>query len=285
MKKPMTFEQQLDILLNRGLIIENTNECLEILRSINYYRLSAYLLPFKLKNNSYKDGTSLVKIKKIYEFDCKLRLLILSAIEEIELYLRTQFAYHFAHTYGTLGYLNPNNFSCRHNHEKFVNSISAVIKSNRSSPVVKHHIKEYEGKFPVWVIVEFFSIGNLSYFYADWAVADKKKLAKLLYETTYPFLDSWLKCLTVLRNRCAHYSRLYYANFTDMPRVSSTVNYKCTRRAFDQLMVLKFLHPHNDKWNKVFCAPLASLVSEYRTSINLEHIGFPKDWMDILSNT
>ena len=123
MKKPMTFKQQLDILLNRGLIIENTNECLDILRSINYYRLSAYLLPFKLKDNSYEDGTSLVKIKKIYEFDCKLRLLILSAIEEIELYLRTQFAYYFAHTYGTLGYLNPINFSSRHNHEKFIDNI------------------------------------------------------------------------------------------------------------------------------------------------------------------
>lgn len=137
----------------------------------------------------------LKKIYRIYEFDRSLRTLLFSTIEEIELYLRTQLAYYSTHKHGALAYLDPQYYNKQHDHEKFTNTIDAAIHNHKNTPVVQHHNLVYGGAFPIWVIVDFLSIGNLSYFYADWLTEDKKYIAKNLFGTTYPFLDSWMKCI------------------------------------------------------------------------------------------
>lgn len=48
-KKWLSFEDQLDLLVERGLIIKNKNFALPYLESIGYYRLSGYWYPFKEK--------------------------------------------------------------------------------------------------------------------------------------------------------------------------------------------------------------------------------------------
>ncbi|MCL2820273.1 MAG: Abi family protein, partial [Oscillospiraceae bacterium] len=157
-----------------------------------------------------------------------------------------------------------------------------AINNNSNTPVVMHHKAKYKGVFPIWVIIDFFSLGNLSYFYNDWLVADKKVIAKNLFNTQYTYLDSWLKCITVLRNRCAHYSRLYFSTFTDKPKIPSIVEYTCTRRVFDQLIMLKLLYPDKSKWNEMFFNPIVLLITEYKDSISLNHIGFPRNWRSLL---
>jgi len=285
MKKPTTFDEQLQLLESRGLVIGNDDKCLDFLRSTNYYRLTAYLLPFKQDDDTYLPGITFERIHQIYEFDRKLRILLFSAIEEIELFLRTQLAYYSAHTHGVLAYLDEKRYNDRHDHEKFMCAIDAAISNHKNTLIVKHHKAAYSGAFPIWVIVEFLSIGNLSYLYADWLKDDKKRVAKDLFSTTYPFLDSWMKCITVLRNRCAHYSRLYYTRFTDMPRIPPTVEYECTGRVFDQLLMLKFLYAHKHKWNTSFVVPLETLVGEYQDSVDFKHIGFPENWLELLQHS
>lgn len=284
MKKPTTFEEQLQLMKSRGLIIDNEDKCLDFLRSINYYQLSAYLLPFKQSDGTYFPDTTFERVCQIYEFDRKLRALLFSVIEEIELFLRAQLAYYSAHTHGTLGYLEEKHYNISHDHERFIQSVDAAIKNNKNTPVVRHHDTEYGGKFPIWVIVDFFSIGNLSYFYSDLLIESKKYIAKELFSTSYPFLDSWMKCITVLRNRCAHYSRLYYALFTDTPKIPPTVEYKCSGRVFDQLLMLKFLYAHKSKWNTSLVLPLETLVNEYQGSISFKHIGFSDNWKELIEH-
>ncbi|WP_419041775.1 Abi family protein [Holdemanella porci] len=53
-------------------------------------------------------------------------------------------------------------------------------------------------QFPIWVIIEFFSMGMLSYLYADLKSADQKMIAKKSYHTSSVCLKSWLRCLTDL---------------------------------------------------------------------------------------
>ena len=282
MKKPLKHNEQLNLLKSRGLVIEDEDKCLDFLRSVNYYWFSAYFLPFKQKDGSYIPGTSFEKVFRIFEFDRKLRTLIFTVVEEIELKLRSQLAYHFAHAYGPHAYLDAKYYNGSHDHKKFIKTISSAVNNNRNTPVVMHHNVKYGGLFPIWVIIDFFSFGNLSYFYNDWLVKDKKILAKSSFNTSYTYLDSWLKCITVLRNRCAHYSRLYFSLFTDTPKIPSSAGYKCTGRVFDQLVMLKLLYANEDKWDDTFVKPLTVLVSEYSDSITLDHIGFPDNWMDLL---
>ena len=92
-KNPTTYTQQLDKLKLRGCTTKNDEFCITVLKVVNYYRLSAYFLPFKNNNDTYIKGTNFEQVFNIYEFDRKLRRIILVAIEEIEVFTRATLAY------------------------------------------------------------------------------------------------------------------------------------------------------------------------------------------------
>lgn len=281
-KKPTTFDEQIDKMIGRGCDVGNRDFAKKVLNEINYYRLTAYFLPFKRQDDTYFAGTSLETIYNIHKFDCELRILCYSAIEEIEIMLRARLSYYFAHRYGALGYLCDYNFNSRHNQEQFLQRINNMIKKNNKQPFVKHHIEKYNNSFPIWVIIELFSFGELSYFYSDMQTIDKKRLARQICGSTYSNLKSWLVCLTDLRNYCAHYSRLYYTRFTAHPATPLNFGYSLQKRIFDYILVLKFLYPNRDEWKEKFLMPLKSTIEKYTKHINLKHIGFPDNWYDIL---
>lgn len=223
------------------------------------------------------------RIQRIYEFDRKLRTLVFEITEEIEFYLRTQFAYYSGHKYGPLGYLEEKNYISKHNHVLFQKKINERIQENQNTNVVKHHFEKYDGKFPIWVIIEFFSLGMLSYFFSDMKNLDKKTIARDLYDTTYDHLSSWTRCLTELRNRCAHYSRIYFWKFTSIPKEPEDEVYILDRSLFSQILMLKYLYPDAEKWNNKCIDELKTLIGEYLPDISLEHIGFPENWVDLIA--
>ena len=276
-KEPKTYDEQLAILQSRGIIVLDRDRCKKILSSVNYYRLSAYFLPFKLKNGNYKSGTSFLRAYRIYEFDRKLRNIVFAAIEEIEIFLRARFAYYHAHKYCATGYLNSQNFSLNHDHEKFRSPIEREIEHNRTTSIVKHHKAVYNGTFPIWAITELLTFGILSKFYADLTASDQKDLARSLYHTSTKNLKSWLRCCTDLRNICAHYGRLYYRIFTAIPAGLNIPN-RQGARLWGAVLVLKSLFPDKVKWNTEILPALNALVEEYSADINLYHIAFPDDW-------
>lgn len=157
-KSPLTLNEQLQKIKQKGFVVDESLETyfLNFLQHNNYYRVSAYFLPFKnilLKN---KESVNLSKVVNIYEFDGKLRTLISHTIESIEISLRSELSYYVAHKYGALGYLNSEMFLHRHNESNFKKRIELCISENSKTPVVKHHLDNYGGKFPIWVIIEFF---------------------------------------------------------------------------------------------------------------------------------
>ena len=58
-KPPVDYCQQLGKIAKRGCIIDNEQEALEFLKKVNYYRLTAYFLPFKTQDDRYISGTRL----------------------------------------------------------------------------------------------------------------------------------------------------------------------------------------------------------------------------------
>ncbi len=272
-------DEQVEKLKSRGCVIGNEENCRCTLENVSYYRLSAYFLPFITPDNRYVDGTSFEKIFRIYSFDRKLRSLLFSAIEEIEISLRARFSYYHSQKYGPLGYLSPDNFNNAHNPEKFAASIAREIESNSKTPFVRHHLDKYDGKFPLWAVSELFTFGMLSYFYNDLVTQDKKAI----FGRAYKDAGGWLRCCTDLRNICAHYGRLYYRIFSAKPSgISADEREKS--RLWGAILVVKALYPSKPRWNSEVVPAISALIEEYKEDISLYHIAFPDDWEEKIKN-
>lgn len=281
LKVPTTYAEQMEILQQRNVQIEDETRCEEILRAINYYRITAYLLPFKLPDGKYEEGTRFSAAYQLYEFDRKLRNALFSALEEIEIYLRSRFAYFHVHKYGAEGYTEESNYSAQYRAERFSENLKREIESNQRALFVKHHIEEYGGHFPLWAAVELFSFGMLSRFYSDLKTPDQKELARELYGSNPKNVKSWLHCCTDLRNICAHYGRLYYRVFSSIP-ANVNADSNSEKRLWGAVLALYELYPYKEKWNTEHLPKLEALFEEYKNDISLYHIGFPENWIDEL---
>ncbi len=115
-KYALTLEEQADLILDRGLVAERA-ELIMRLQAVNYYRLSGYLHPYRTRDvdgnltDDYKTGANLNEIWRRYNFDRRLRIILLDAIERIEVAVRTRLVFHFTHAHGPFGYLSPNNLT------------------------------------------------------------------------------------------------------------------------------------------------------------------------------
>ena len=283
LKQATTYDEQISKLREHGCEITDERFCKEVLAKISYYRLSAYFLPFRIFGNKYKSDTTFSKVYNLYEFDRKLRRLIFTAIEEVEVYLRAQLSYFHAHKYGSDGYMNAVNYNKKHDHDSFLERIKELIKVNNKSALINHHMVNYNGKLPLWAIMELFSFGMLSYFYIDLPKPDQKFIARDAFGTTNLNVKSWLYCCTDLRNMCAHYSRLYFRKFTAIPAKVPHIQGK-ERTLFAAIMALRALYPDIQKWNNEFMPAMMALFDEYASCIELRHIGFPDNWEDLIEN-
>ena len=282
-KKPKTYDQQIAILKNKNIAIIDDVSAKTFLKQVNYYRFSGYFLPFQINGHgSLFPNITFERLQAIYEFDEQLRNLIAGVVDEIEVYFRSQLAYYHAHKYGEEGYMDACNYNNKHDHISFTKRINSCIKENARTTVVQHHMKKYNGHFPIWVIIEFFSFGTLSYFYRGMKNNDKAAIAANLYSINYQTLDSWMRCLNDLRNKCAHYSRLYYWIFPAIPKMPSSEKYIPTRRLFAQLYMLKLMYPNHQKWNENVWKPLVKLVNNYKKYISNKHLDFPYRWKAML---
>lgn len=91
-KPVIDVSQQLALLEQRGLIIKNPEKAAHYLEVISYFRLSAYMRPFQQPNDDqhrFYPQTEFKQIVALYAFDRELRLLLLDAIERIEVAIRS----------------------------------------------------------------------------------------------------------------------------------------------------------------------------------------------------
>lgn len=285
LKKATSYEEQVKLLADKNIIIKDKQQCISFLSKTNYYRLSGYFLPFISKETEKCFiPTDFERICSIYYFDSELRNLLSFAIEKIEVHLRSQLSYFHGHKYGPDGYMDNSSYNPKHNHASFIKHINDCIKENEKTLIVQHHIARYNKKLPIWAIIDFFSIGMLSYFFRGMKNKDKAAIAKDLYSVNYQTLESWLRCLTDLRNKCAHYSRLYYWIFPATPKMPSGEKYVPTRRLFAQLYMLKAMYPDPIQWNNDIVKPLGKLIQKYKPYISLKHLDFPYQWKSMLTN-
>ncbi len=290
-KPAKTFEEQLDILINRGMEIPDHSQALHDLTHVNYYRLQAYWLPYETSRDPHRfqEGTSFETVLKHYKFDRELRLLLLDAIEYLEVSFRTQWAYHISHAYGSHGYLE-NSKGLRKDERRLIADIEDLKNHvQRSDEVfVKHYKEHYEEELPpAWVSCEVLSLGLLSRLYSNLRAYKVRRDISASYRLDETFLEGFLEHLTYVRNVCAHHSRLWNRHLTKkMPLPKSKPEglrenihidklNQSEHKIYNTLVVIQHLMTiicPASNW----ALKLYALINNY--SINSKRMGFPESW-------
>ena len=296
-KAPLTFAQQLQQLQSRGLEVADQSAALTQLASISYYRLSGYWYPFRTRDaagvvgSSFVPGSGFEQVIELYEFDRHLRLLILDALERVEIAIRTRITYHMGHRYGAFGHTDATNFHPGFDHAKWLAKLEEETRRS-SDEFIRHYRAKYSGfpRIPIWMLTEVMSFGALSFFYKGLrndhksGVEDKKAVADY-FGLHHKRLGDWLHTLTYVRNVCAHHSRLWNRELAIRPDRAKHHEWlppatPRNDRIFYILLMLRHLQrssENGDKWALEvtrLLKPMAA-VHGYRVAM-----GMPENWQE-----
>ncbi len=302
-KRPLkswnTFEQQLNILQDRGLVVEDFERSKHYLSCIGYYRLSGYWYPFrqpispKKRDDIFIANTCFNDVLGIYQFDKKLRLICLDALERIEMAIRTEVAYLLgrsdpqAHLHARFldgDFTKYDKRFGKSKHEMWLERYDQQIRRAKKQALVQHHLYYYDG-MPIWVAVEVLDFGSISMLYSGLKYKHRQQIAEK-YKTNEDVFASWIHALNVVRNICAHHSRLWNTNIPKPAKKSEDMNgwHSLNRKkVFFYLCLMKHLlsiiNPRAT-WDK----RIESLILDFPTvandAISVEDMGFTnwEDW-------
>jgi abortive infection bacteriophage resistance protein len=284
-KSALSFPEQVTLLKSRGLIITDEKKAIYCLTHINYYRLSAYIFPFlrDKTNHSFKEGVDFFDIINIYNFDRELRLLILSAIERIEISIKTSIVYVLSQKYDPFWLNNKDLFLDQISYSETIVKLKEEIK--RSDELfLDHYFSKYSGSIPpAWIAFEIASFGLVSLLYRNLKLNKDMKEISQRYGLNHIVFSSWLHSLSYVRNVCAHHARLWNRELGVQPSIPKSVGgvwLKNTLIKNDRIFIIITLIEYLLKvinFEDKFLIKLKELFKLY-PSIDLAPMGFPKDW-------
>ncbi|HPM10529.1 MAG TPA: Abi family protein [Paludibacter sp.] len=95
-KPALSVDDQVALLRQRGMGFPDEVAARHVLNYVNYYRLRAYWLPFEVGSaanataaHAFMPGTQFETVLTSYTFDQRLKLLLMDAMERVEIALRT----------------------------------------------------------------------------------------------------------------------------------------------------------------------------------------------------
>lgn len=211
-----TLDEQIDILKNKGLVIDDIEATKEILLRENYFFISGYRHLFFKSNESKKliTNTNFREIYGLFNFDRQLRNIIFKNILIIENNIKSVISYNLSKSYGIMekNYLNPKNFTREPEKTRQVNDLIKKMKrqirvNGVQHEATSHYISNY-GYIPPWIVVKVLSFGIVSELYGILKSDDQKDIASV-FGVNYQELMSYLTILANYRNLCAHEDIVY----------------------------------------------------------------------------
>lgn len=220
-KPSLTISDQIKLLESRGLIIKDKQKAENYLANISYYRLSAYMYPFKdLATDKFANGTTFEQVLDLYLFDRELRILVFDAIERVEIAFRTQLIYQPAIIGGSFWFEDDFFFDDKNRHLEHLRKLDEEVDQSYEV-FIDHFYKKYDENCPpVWMSFEVVSLGLLSKFYQNLKFNDAKKAIAKHFSLNNPkILQSWIRSITYVRNITAHHARLWNRTLTNKPTI------------------------------------------------------------------
>ncbi|RZA20265.1 MAG: Abi family protein [Proteobacteria bacterium] len=311
---------QLALLKSRGLQVSDDVAAIECLHRNGYYRLSAYWYPFRViasqldaqgkpildnrgtplqvRTDQFLPGSRFEDAHALYVFDKKLKLLLLDAIERIEIAARVEVALvlgernPFAYTQQQLFHPDFTRVVGPRNQSRFQSCTDKFNDRLRSSKddFVRHHRDKYgQAPLPIWIAIELWDFGLLSFYYEGMAFRDRDAVARRFGIPRRNLMGSWLRSLNYIRNVIAHHGRLWNLNLAISPQLPAAGE----MQGFDALLSLrnvnfrlysiccilsyftKVVNP-TSSWPKDVVNLIESVPA--MPYVGLQDMGFPTDW-------
>jgi abortive infection bacteriophage resistance protein len=319
-KPHLTHQQQLAQLVGRGLACPDQRAAIDLLKTVGYYRLSAYIYPFRellpdrtdhsprpYRSDRIRDGVTFEHIEALWRFDRRLRLVCLDAIETIEIGLRSRLAY-------VLGLRDPLGQVHRQSldadacsrparraglqtnqdaFEQWLAKYDGLANEARNEDYVVHHRQKYDGDIPIWIAVEFFDFGALSRLFALLDKHDQNTIAEETGVHGGPLLAAWLRDVNYIRNLCAHHSRFWNRQPTYKPgkfrpaQIGSSLVHAARleprNKIYVHLAILAYLVRSLDP-RQNWPLTLRTLVKKFPDIPGVSpetDMGFPQSWSDL----
>jgi len=288
-KKPNDINDLILKMNSRGLDCSNTLLTEQSLSYIGYYRLRGYFYPFYkmdtsqtkpslIEPKSFENNIKFEDIIDLYEFDRKLRLIVLEEIQKVEVALRTCLSEYMSNKYKNAHWFMDMSIVSRDfKHDGLFQKIQ-----ESKEQFIKHYQDKYDSpKYPPsWMIVETLSFGTWSKVYKDLLSEDKKEIAKAFSVPSADIMESWFHTLSHLRNLCAHHNRLWNRNFgVFFPRALDTLEPHFAKKftLYSRLVPLRYIS-NNVAISNGMTERLQNLFSTAPAIVTLEKMGFSNGW-------
>jgi abortive infection bacteriophage resistance protein len=296
-KTPLGYSALIVKLSSKGLLFDEPDRVERHIKSIGYYRLMGYGLPFEQYSDDnkrlgvYRDGIEFDRLLNAYIVDRKLRILLLSAIERIEVAVRNTINHTMGCKYQSAHWFVDNSLfkeSAKFKHADFLREIhrSSVKNADAGSEreklrevFIHHYYKEYDTPEypPAWMVAEVLSLGSWSKVYEHLSVSKDRKNISREYDLAPATMQSWLHSLTYLRNVCAHHGRLFGRKLPLPPNKAKNLPITGDNYLYSFVCVvwymLKTISP-SSSWLDEFHDELMKL------STDIKYFGFDANWLE-----
>ncbi len=300
----LTYNQQIQKLVGKGLSITNNEDAINLLKRHSYFALiSGYKNPFKAKNGLYKPRTSLDDIYSLYVFDDALRTIILRNILKVEKHIKSLISYSFCETYGEdqQHYLDATKYNYSRANQSDINDLigrlSKIVSDPKDYLYVSHQLKRH-GNIPLWVMMKALTLGTVSKFYSFLPQSIQSRISIEFDYVTENELVRMLDLLARVRNVCAHNERLFNYRYKKGAINNTFIHQylhitktneqytKGKQDLFAVIIVLKYLLSHDE-----FCLLVEEIDNALQTLListkqlqklqMYKYMGFPTNWAEI----
>lgn len=217
-RKAITLDEQIDLLRNRGMIIDDVENAKEVLYDVGYYRLGYYWFPFEKsypnkdnRTHEFVPDTLFNSAVKLYYFDFYLRSLLLRAISRIEISFRTKVIYLVSNEFVDIPSWFADNNVVSHKQVKHYREGGYKAIRDKNATLRLHHIHHPEDEYaPAWKTIEYMTLGEVFHLFKT--IQDntiKQKVADEFGIRTLVTLESYLEVIKNILNVCAHSNVLY----------------------------------------------------------------------------
>lgn len=229
----LTYEEQLEKFIGKGMIIKDKKKALERIKHISYYKIKEFSSFFMNPDGTYKKDTYFEAVIQNFYFDKNLRMEFLKCSEKIELSIKNKIVYTLGAKYGAFGYLKFSNWCNRtitkeeilKEEERFKRKIKQKMKLFSSNPIIKDFIENnFNEEFPtIWRISEILTFGEVLRLFEIMSQQNKISIVRN-YGLKIDEFTSYMNNMKLIRNLCAHNMAIINIRLKSIPKINSEIS-------------------------------------------------------------